>query len=746
MSQHSVPHAVVLGGGHNGLGVIRSLGRAGVEVLAVHTNGLDPALQSRFCAPVIPPCDPAVDENKYVEFLMGLSSPGASAPALIPTGDAEVAAVSRYRSRLEKRFRFVMAEHDVIESLIDKRLFSELAAGHGLPTPQTYEAADETRLEALSREIVYPCVIKPMRSRAWGNAAFQRRFGGDAGGWIKRVIAPTRAELLCIYPELAAFDKNLVLQEYIEGGDDALYDFYSYLDENSEPLGCFMIRKRRTLPIDGNGIGTCVESVWDEALAMTSLRFLKAIRFRGNSAVCFKRCGRTGRFYVIEVNARLALHHALAAHCGVDLSYMAYRDAIGERPPRATPARRKVLWLSFWDDLAAFRRYRERGDLTLRTWVGSLRGEKAHCFLAWDDLRPFTLKSAEALAVGTIGRDRARALRRSARRWALRAKTYSGFFWAATRFQRRRENSGVLILLYHSIGRPGALQPDLCVSEKNFARQLEYLARHFEVVTLERAAEMIARGEAPPKNAVAITFDDGYRDNYATAFPLLKRYGLSATIFVSTAPLAERRPLWPNRLFTWFENTRVRSARLPVTTTGEGSVVFELATPAERDAARRAAETLLRRADNAAREKLLGQIAAALGCAADGVAGGPAMLEWDQLEEMAAAGITIASHTVSHPALAALEREEALAELTLSKAALEARLKRRVTLFAYPFGQTEDFNAETQALVREAGYQAACSAIAEVNRASADPLALARLAVGNDPPSAFAFQLQRVWG
>ncbi|HEY1370973.1 MAG TPA: hypothetical protein VGH50_00770 [Candidatus Binatia bacterium] len=415
--------AVVLGGGHNALGAFRSLGRKGIEVIAVHTQR-DTALRSKFCSPVRVPYDPADETERYADFLLQLPSP-ATACALIPTGDAEVFAASRCRERLQKRYRYIMPSHDVIEALIDKRLFAKLAQQHGMLMPRSYEIDGDGDVAAAAREIAYPCVIKPAISRAWGKTDFQRRFGKERGGWIKRLVVGSREEFVDLYPQVAAFEPRLVVQEYIEGGDDALYDFYSYLDENSEPLGCFMLQKIRTLPIDGNGIGTCVKSVWNEALAQIALRFLKAIGYRGNSAVCFKRCARTGRFYLIEVNARLALHHSLAEYCGVDFSYMADLDAAGIRPAAAPPPRRNVLWLSLWDDLAAFRRYRRRGDLSFFAWTASLKGEKTHCFFALDDLRPSMLKTVQAVLVEIFGRDRISKLLRAARRCAVAAHYHS---------------------------------------------------------------------------------------------------------------------------------------------------------------------------------------------------------------------------------------------------------------------------------------------------------------------------------
>jgi predicted ATP-grasp superfamily ATP-dependent carboligase len=379
-ARHDNLAAVVLGGGPNRLGVYRSLGRRGVKVTAVSSHPGDAALLSKFCTRVIAPCDPAHDGERYVDFLLDLPPLDPAPPVLIPTGDAEVMLMSRHRDRLRGRFRLFMPEPALIEALIDKRLFYPLALAHGLTAPRTYVPGE---IESMSRELPYPCVVKPTTSWSWADAEFQRRFG-VRDGWIKRVVVASRAELLDIYPRLAAFNTNLVVQEYIEGGDSALYDIYSYLDAQARPAGTFMIRKVRTFPIDGNGGDTCVESAWEEEPAAISLGFLRAIGYHGNSAVSFKRCVRSGKFYVIEVNARLARHHNMAAYCGIDLAYMGYLEASGENPPAAGAPARSVKWLSFWKDSAAFRRYRKRGDVTLGRWLSSLGGEKVRGFFARD--------------------------------------------------------------------------------------------------------------------------------------------------------------------------------------------------------------------------------------------------------------------------------------------------------------------------------------------------------------------------
>jgi peptidoglycan/xylan/chitin deacetylase (PgdA/CDA1 family) len=331
----------------------------------------------------------------------------------------------------------------------------------------------------------------------------------------------------------------------------------------------------------------------------------------------------------------------------------------------------------------------------------------------------------------------------AARRRALKAGYYSGALWLTARLKSARRHRGLLVLMYHSVGEGKDVAPDLRVSEKNFTRQLAYLSDHYAVMSLERSVELLQRGEPLPDNAVAISFDDGYRDNYEIAFPLLRQFGCNATFFVSTAPLIHRRPLWPNQLFLWLAETRATRIELPAVAPHNAPQSLSLATHRKRKKAFRSIEELLFHVGNAERERLLGEIVARLGFA-EISAERPAMLTWTQLREMAAAGMTIGSHTETHPVLATLSRSEALRELAASRAALERELGRRVTLFAYPFGGPGHFTAETRKLVEEAGYNAACSTLGGINGTNADMLALKRVGVQDDPPALFAFKLSRL--
>ncbi len=306
-----------------------------------------------------------------------------------------------------------------------------------------------------------------------------------------------------------------------------------------------------------------------------------------------------------------------------------------------------------------------------------------------------------------------------------------------------RDNRDLLILMYHSVGHSDLKNPLLSVSERHFEGQVRYLSRHYRVLPLQYAVDLLRQGAPVPPNAVVITFDDGYRDNYEHAFPILKRYGCAATIFVSTEPLETGRWLWQTRLCFWLVATT--ETALPFDREGEPGRVLDLGTGRSRRFAYGIINTYLRGLPSAAeRESALAGIARSLRFNPDVLPSSfSPMATWDHLREMSDGGIAIGSHTISHPVLSRIARPEAQRELVVSKAIIEQRLQRPVDFFAYPFGLAEHFDADTEELVRAAGYRAACSAIEGRNPAGSNLFALRRVYVPDEPPSLFAYRLLR---
>ena len=294
----------------NGLAAIRSLGRAGIEVVAADHRVSPLGFRSRYATPLRVP-DPAEDEAGFVDRV------AAVGPAVVfPTHDPPLNALARNRDRLDG-FRFPFPEWGRLEQIQDKRYQLEAAASADLDVPETRFPASASEARSAGEELGFPVLVKPRHPDG-----FKRAFGRQAFR-CENAEALERA-----YEDAEPFGP--MVQELVPGGDDELYSLGSYVGRAGEPLGLFSGRKLKQVP---PGIGTCRvgEAIWVQEVVDSGLRFLRALGFNGISQVEFKRDPRDGRFKVMEINPRLWQWHGLAAACGVDLPLIAWRDLTGER-------------------------------------------------------------------------------------------------------------------------------------------------------------------------------------------------------------------------------------------------------------------------------------------------------------------------------------------------------------------------------------------------------------------------------
>jgi peptidoglycan/xylan/chitin deacetylase (PgdA/CDA1 family) len=244
----------------------------------------------------------------------------------------------------------------------------------------------------------------------------------------------------------------------------------------------------------------------------------------------------------------------------------------------------------------------------------------------------------------------------------------------------RREDEVCVIGLHRILREPelaqAASQPAIVMREETFDRLLAFLKARFEVLTLDDflAADGVRPGRRP---RCLITFDDGWCDTYSTAWPLLRRHGLPATVFLATGFLGTERTFWVERLLHQWQDEARRSAlrahfwrQIPAAVAGDDPEPI--------------IETLKRTAAER-RERILEPVL-------DGAEAGPAdrMMSWEQAREMASDGISFGAHTVTHPLLTFEQDETVERELVESRRAIEEQLGRPACAFAYPNGDWDE--------------------------------------------------------
>lgn len=285
---------------------------------------------------------------------------------------------------------------------------------------------------------------------------------------------------------------------------------------------------------------------------------------------------------------------------------------------------------------------------------------------------------------------------------------------------------GVLVLNYHRVG--AAAEPwDRSLwsaTAEGFDAQLAFLARNADVVGPQELPSLVAAGRG---RHVLLTFDDGYRDNHAIAFPLLRRHGLSATFFVATGFLDRPHVAWWDEI-AWM----VHRAQRPSVAGGEW---LPAEVPLAGQDSYAAAATLVQAykalpAHRAA--AYLDHLAAETGSGRCGPAEAEAMwMTWEMVRELRDGGMAIGGHTVSHPILARLPAAAQEQEVAGCAQRMRDELGEPMRWFSYPVGSRDAFTTDTRASLRAHGVELAFSFYGGVARFAAwDPLDVPRVHVG----------------
>jgi len=267
-----------------------------------------------------------------------------------------------------------------------------------------------------------------------------------------------------------------------------------------------------------------------------------------------------------------------------------------------------------------------------------------------------------------------------------------------------------VILMYHRIAHDRFDPWGLAVSPDNFADQLQWLAANRMVLPLAEFAERHRQGTLP-RNAAAITFDDGYRSNVTAAAPLLEKHGLPATIFLPVELIEQGRPFWWDELQGMVLVSTRKSLRLgdQEIDLGEKSASdgewrpFEAPQTARQRAFHRI-WAMLRHKPPAELETAMGELEAQAG-GAPWQGPDPPMTP-DDVRAIASERLEFGSHALTHPSLPALGPAEKATEIKASFERTRALTGTVPLSFAYPYGDRDD---ESEELVRQAGFRCACA-------------------------------------
>ena len=374
----SLPVVVLRLDNHGALGAVRSLGRLGVAVYCVHSHAHAPALRSRYCRGSFTWDLDQAPAAESVQFLLKIARSIGGRAILLATNDETALFEAENAERLRQSFIFPDRPPALVRALYSKKMMHALARQMDIPTAETAFPACRSDVERFAGSARFPVMLK-----ASDGITVARRSGR------KMVICRGKQELLENYDQMEDPARpGLMLQEYIPGGEDSVWMFNGYFDENSECLAAFTGKKLRQTPVytGMTSLGICLPNPQVEQMTKA---FMKRIGYRGILDIGYRYDARDGLYKVLDINPRMgATFRLFVGDNGMDVARAMYLHLTGQAvPPSRLCAGRK--WFVEDLDLISSIKYYRDGVLGVSQWLRSFRGVQEAAWYASDDRAPF---------------------------------------------------------------------------------------------------------------------------------------------------------------------------------------------------------------------------------------------------------------------------------------------------------------------------------------------------------------------
>jgi predicted ATP-grasp superfamily ATP-dependent carboligase len=286
--------------------------------------------------------------------------------------------IHAHRDRLERYFLLLLNDAEVADALLVKDRFQEFAEARGLPVPRSLS------WDSLATA-TGPVLVKPSNKADWHDSHLRRTLFHHGKALIFSSGGEAAAE-----PNVAVFRDQLTFQEYVPGDDTCIWSFHGLADAQGQVLDSFIGRKLRTFPTR-TGESSFIELTFDKDLEALGTEIAAQIPLKGVFKMDFKRDAQSGRWNLLEINARFNLWHYLGAANGVNLLRTAYDYLLdGTRPEIPGDYGTTLRWLSLELDVRAFHELNARGELGLLSWLASLVfSRKVYNLFSWSDPGPW---------------------------------------------------------------------------------------------------------------------------------------------------------------------------------------------------------------------------------------------------------------------------------------------------------------------------------------------------------------------
>jgi len=366
---------------HGTLGIIRSLGSAGVPVYAVLEDSLVPAGLSRYLTGRVVWTP---DENSDDQLLAGLAmiADRIGRPAvLIPTSDHAAIFFDDHAAELTPWGLFPQPKPGLIRALADKQELHRICRSVGLDCPQSFFPKSAEEAGALVGQVEFPVLVKI--TEPWRRPR--------PAGLASTAIVRNAGELIALYRLAdAAPDVQLMVQEYVPSTSNTDDMFAAYCDAESRCLVSLTGEKLRSYPADA-GMTSASRSTDNEELRVLLERFLARIGYRGIVDLELRRDLRDGRYKLLDFNPRVGAQFRLyRSGAGIDVVQAMHLHLTGREVPQAAAFKRRSFVVENYE-LAVLWSYRRKHKLRMRDWIATLTGERELAWFSRHDKLPFLM-------------------------------------------------------------------------------------------------------------------------------------------------------------------------------------------------------------------------------------------------------------------------------------------------------------------------------------------------------------------
>lgn len=362
-----------------GLQTSRILAKYGISVIGIADDPNNFCCRTNSCKQVLT-ANTSNDELIITLIRLGKKLGGKS--ALFPCSDDSVLAVSIHREELKDWYEFVFPDHQTIDLLMDKVKLYQYLERTGFSIPPTFYASNKSDIREIANKVMYPCIVKPPRLVQTWFKYFENK--------VLKVRDPE--ELYAICDNCLRATDTLIIQEWIDGKESNIYQYYYYFDKNYKPIINYTSRKLRQWSIE-TGEASLAEECLVDPVPRESIDIYSGIQYKGIISLEIKIDEKSGRHFIIEPDVgRPNTSIGLVEASGVPILYTMYCDALGlPLPAYAAQKYTGIKWISLRRDLQASIEYYSRGELFFKDWLKSIKGVRTFAVFSMRDPLPCIL-------------------------------------------------------------------------------------------------------------------------------------------------------------------------------------------------------------------------------------------------------------------------------------------------------------------------------------------------------------------